>query len=77
MPSGKLTDDFTAALGCTDWLAWLILYDSFFTITVAQQKHGRPITHRFHKSKYFITQVLSESEEILLAVIKRCNLGNK
>ncbi|GKB17113.1 ribonuclease H-like domain-containing protein [Tanacetum coccineum] len=44
---------------------------------VAQQKHGRPITHRFHKSKYFITQVLSESEEILLAVIKRCNLGNK
>ncbi|GJV78825.1 reverse transcriptase domain-containing protein [Tanacetum coccineum] len=44
---------------------------------VAQQKHGRPITHRFRKSKYFITQVLSESEEILLAVIKRCNLGNK
>ncbi|GJY69346.1 reverse transcriptase domain-containing protein [Tanacetum coccineum] len=38
---------------------------------VAQQKHGRPITHRFRKSKYFITQVLSESEEILLAVIKR------
>ncbi|GKB69289.1 reverse transcriptase domain-containing protein [Tanacetum coccineum] len=38
---------------------------------VAQQKHGRPITHRFHKSKYFITQVLSESEEILLDIIKR------
>ncbi|GJS31110.1 reverse transcriptase domain-containing protein [Tanacetum coccineum] len=37
---------------------------------VAQQKHGRPMTHRFRKSKYFI-QVLSGSEEILLAVIKR------
>ncbi|GJS68508.1 reverse transcriptase domain-containing protein [Tanacetum coccineum] len=37
---------------------------------LAQQKHGRPMTHRFRKSKYFI-QVLSGSEEILLAVIKR------
>ncbi|GJX19859.1 reverse transcriptase domain-containing protein [Tanacetum coccineum] len=36
----------------------------------AQQKHGRPMTYRFRKSKYFI-QVLSRSEEILLAVIKR------
>ncbi|GJW57976.1 hypothetical protein Tco_0104707 [Tanacetum coccineum] len=43
---------------------------------VAQQKCGRPITHRFRKSKYF-TQVLSGSEEILLAVIKRCSLENK
>ncbi|GJV87988.1 hypothetical protein Tco_1531926 [Tanacetum coccineum] len=39
-------------------------------LSVAQQKHGRPMTHRFRKSKYFI-QVLSGSEEILLAVIKR------
>ncbi|GJX65047.1 hypothetical protein Tco_0299390 [Tanacetum coccineum] len=31
---------------------------------------------RFRKSKYF-TQVLSGSEEILLAVIKRCSLENK
>ncbi|GJV44931.1 hypothetical protein Tco_1429467 [Tanacetum coccineum] len=36
---------------------------------LVQQKHGRPMTHRFRKSKYF-TQVLSGSEEILLAVIK-------
>ncbi|GJV50695.1 hypothetical protein Tco_1446436 [Tanacetum coccineum] len=43
---------------------------------VVQQKHGRPMTHRFRKSKYF-TQVLSGSEEILLAVIKRCSLENK
>ncbi|GJW49798.1 hypothetical protein Tco_0091149 [Tanacetum coccineum] len=43
---------------------------------LAQQKHGRPMTHRFRKSKYFI-QVLSGSEEILLAVIKRCDLENK
>ncbi|GKE51494.1 hypothetical protein Tco_1486650 [Tanacetum coccineum] len=45
-------------------------------LSVAQQKHGRPMTHRFRKSKYFI-QVLSGSEEILLAVIKRCDLENK
>ncbi|GJU66997.1 hypothetical protein Tco_1253256 [Tanacetum coccineum] len=37
---------------------------------VAQQKHGRPITHKFRKSKYFITHILSGSGEILLAVIK-------
>ncbi|GKA47573.1 hypothetical protein Tco_0740456, partial [Tanacetum coccineum] len=46
------------------------------TRNLAQQKHGRPMTHRFRKSKYF-TQVLSGSEEILLAVIKRCSLENK
>ncbi|GJZ82873.1 retrovirus-related pol polyprotein from transposon TNT 1-94 [Tanacetum coccineum] len=40
------------------------------SVRVAHQKRGRFITHRFRKSKYSI-QVLSESGEILLAVIKR------
>ncbi|GJU16079.1 hypothetical protein Tco_1144045 [Tanacetum coccineum] len=46
------------------------------SVRVAQQKRGRSITHRFRKSKYSI-QVLSESGEILLVVIKRCSLENK
>ncbi|GKB19806.1 putative ribonuclease H-like domain-containing protein, partial [Tanacetum coccineum] len=45
--------------------------NDFNTTRVAQQKRGRPITHRFCKSKYFITHILSGSREILLAVIKR------
>ncbi|GJU06696.1 hypothetical protein Tco_1123126 [Tanacetum coccineum] len=43
---------------------------------VARQKHGRPMTPRFRKSKNFI-QVLSGSEEILLAVIKRYQANPK
>ncbi|GJV16245.1 hypothetical protein Tco_1361568 [Tanacetum coccineum] len=53
-----------------------ITRDLAVSCLVVQQKHGRPMTHRFRKSKYF-TQVLSGSEEILLAVIKRCSLENK
>ncbi|GKC46635.1 hypothetical protein Tco_1064357 [Tanacetum coccineum] len=44
--------------------------------TNASRNHGRPMTLRFRKSKYS-SQVLSRSEEILLAVIKRCDLENK